>query len=72
VDPEPEVIELAHRAQALFDLAFTCVDVVESARGPLVFEVSAFGGFRGLHEACGIDAAGLYAAWVIDALEART
>ncbi len=66
VDPSREVIELAHRAQALFDLAFTCVDVVETDRGPLVFEVSAFGGFRGLKEACDVDAAGMYAELVIE------
>jgi ribosomal protein S6--L-glutamate ligase len=65
VDPSEEVIGLAHRSQALFDLAFTCVDVVETEQGPLVFEVSAFGGFRGLKEACGIDAAGMYADLVI-------
>jgi ribosomal protein S6--L-glutamate ligase len=56
-DPSDEVIELARRAQAPFGLDFTCVDVAECASGPVVFEVSAFGGFRGLSEACGIDAA---------------
>jgi tetrahydromethanopterin:alpha-L-glutamate ligase len=56
-DPGPEVIALARRAQAPFGLDFTSVDVVESRAGPLVFEVSAFGGFRGLLEAAGINAA---------------
>jgi len=59
-DPAPEIIELAHRAQALFDLDFTCVDVVETSDGPMCFEVSAFGGFRGLRDACGVDAAARY------------
>ena len=59
--PSREIIELARRAQALFELDFTCVDVVETESGPKVFEVSAFGGFRGLAEACDIDAAGAYA-----------
>lgn len=59
--PSPAVLELAARAQALFELDFTCVDVVETRDGPKVFEVSAFGGFRGLADACGIDAAGAYA-----------
>ena len=59
-NPSEEIIELAHKAQALFDLDFTCVDVVETEDGPQVFEVSAFGGFRGLKNACGVDAAGLY------------
>jgi ribosomal protein S6--L-glutamate ligase len=58
--PSAEIIELARRAQTPFGLDFTCVDVVETDDGPLVFEVSAFGGFRGLLEANGIDAAGAY------------
>lgn len=64
-EPGPEIIELARRAQALFDLDFTCVDVVETPDGPKVYEVSAFGGFRGLLEAHAIDAAGLYAEHVL-------
>ncbi len=69
-EPGPETIELAHKAQSLFGLEFTCVDVVETETGPMVFEVSAFGGFRGLMEACDIDAAKLYAEHVIRKLEA--
>lgn len=67
-DPEPEIIELAHRAQALFGLDFTCVDVALTPQGPIVFEVSAFGGFRGLLEARSIDAAKEYTAYVINTL----
>jgi tetrahydromethanopterin:alpha-L-glutamate ligase len=59
-EPSEEVIALARRAQALFELDFTCVDVVETEEGPKVFEVSAFGGFRGLLHACDIDAAARY------------
>jgi len=55
-EPSREIIDLARRAQNLFGLDFTCVDVVETSDGPLVFEVSAFGGFRGLLEACNVDA----------------
>lgn len=62
---DDSLIELAHRAQAPFGLDFTCVDIVETPDGPVVFEVSAFGGFRGLSEAHGIDAAALYADYVI-------
>jgi tetrahydromethanopterin:alpha-L-glutamate ligase len=69
--PSPEVLELAHRAQAPFGLSFTCVDVVETDDGPLVYEVSAFGGFRGLLKATGRDAAPMYAGWVLDRLAAR-
>ncbi len=63
-DPPEEIIALAHRAQKPFALDFTCVDVVETGDGPVVFEVSAFGGFRGLLEAQGIDAAWRYAEYV--------
>jgi ribosomal protein S6--L-glutamate ligase len=59
------VIELARRAQALFAMDFTTVDVAETNSGPIVFEVSAFGGFRGALEGIGIDAAGLYAEHVL-------
>lgn len=58
--PPDAVIELARRAQALFAMDFTTVDVAETDAGPIVFEVSAFGGFRGALEGIGIDAAGLY------------
>lgn len=68
-EPAPAVIALAQRAQAIFNLDFTCVDVVETAAGPLIFEVSAFGGFRGLQEACGIDAAARYVDHVLRVLE---
>ncbi len=60
-DPPEEIINLAWRAQNLFRLDFTCVDVALTDDGPQVFEVSAFGGFRGIQEAQGIDAAKLYA-----------
>ena len=71
VEPPAEIIALAQRAQALFDLDFTCVDVVETSDGPKVFEVSAFGGFRGLLEACDVDAAAAYADHVEATLRAR-
>ncbi len=67
--PQPESIEVATRAQALFGLDFTSVDVAETASGPMVFEVSAFGGFRGVLQAWNIDAAGLYADYVLNKLQ---
>ena len=70
-DPPPEAIELAMRAAARFGLLFTGVDLVETDAGFLAFEVSAFGGFRGLHEACGIDAAPLIADVVLRRLTKR-
>lgn len=66
--PSKESIETARKAQALFDLDFTCVDLVENEDKPLIFEVSAFGGFRGILEAQGIDAAQLYSKYVLDRL----
>jgi len=43
---------------------FTTVDIAESDIGPIVFEVSAFGGFRGSKEGIGIDAAERYVDYV--------
>lgn len=64
-EPSEQVIALARKAQDLFELDFTCVDIAESDEGLMVFEVSAFGGFRGLMEANGIDAADLYSDYVL-------
>jgi ribosomal protein S6--L-glutamate ligase len=65
--PSKEIVDLAYRAQALFpDMAFTCVDVVETPDGAAIYEVSAFGGFRGLLDACGLDAAEAYADYVLE------
>lgn len=65
---DPETIEVARRAQAPFGLDFTTVDVVETAQGPVVFEVSAFGGFSGLKASNGMDAAARYADYAIERL----
>lgn len=64
--PSDEVIELARKAQALFNLDFTCVDLVEAPDGPLVFEVSAFGGFRGLLDAHDMKASEIYSEYVLN------
>ncbi|EHJ47118.1 RimK domain protein ATP-grasp [Solidesulfovibrio carbinoliphilus subsp. oakridgensis] len=65
--PSDAIIELARKAQGLFPgMAFTCVDVVETPDGAAIYEVSAFGGFRGLLDACGLDAAGAYADYVLE------
>lgn len=57
-DPPPDVAELALRAARHFGLLFTGVDLMETPAGDfVVLEVSAFGGFRGLLTACGVDAA---------------
>lgn len=65
IEPTEAVIDLAKRAQGLFGMDFTTVDVAESEAGPIVFEVSAFGGFKGAKEGIGLDVADLYADYII-------
>jgi tetrahydromethanopterin:alpha-L-glutamate ligase len=67
--PRREIVELAQRAQAPFGMDFTTVDVAETTDGPIVFEVSAFGGFRGALEGAGIDAAASYTDYVLKKLQ---
>lgn len=64
-DPSDEIINMAKKAQDLFSLDFTCVDIAETPDGPVVFEVSPFGGFRGLKEANNIHAAEIFSEYVI-------
>ncbi|MFO8025906.1 GAK system ATP-grasp enzyme [Thiohalophilus sp.] len=63
--PSEDMIALARRAQAPFNMDFTTVDVAESEHGPIVFEVSAFGGFRGALQGANIDAATAYADYAL-------
>jgi ribosomal protein S6--L-glutamate ligase len=68
-EPPEQFIELAHRAQDAFELDFACVDIANTdERGPVVFEVSAFGGYGGLYHGSGIDAAQLLADYVVGQL----
>lgn len=67
-EPDAALIEIATRAQALFDMDFTTVDIAETSDGPVVFEVSAFGGFRGAKEGIGLDAAARYTDYVLERL----
>ena len=48
--PTAEILSVACKARDVFNLEFTCVDVAVGPQGPVVFEVSAFGGFRGIEE----------------------
>ena len=59
---------MAFRAQELFQMDFTTVDIAETDDGPICFEVSAFGGFRGGLEGTGIDVAKHYAQYVLESL----
>jgi ribosomal protein S6--L-glutamate ligase len=65
-EPDKEWIEIAQRAQALFNMDYTTVDMAETENGPVVFEVSAFGGFRGAKEGIGINVARQYVDYVIE------
>lgn len=68
-DPPREIIDLAQKAQGLFGLDYTTVDVALTDEGPYVFEVSAFGGFRGIRETRGIDPATLVSQYIIKQVE---
>lgn len=67
-ESSPELIRLAQKAQGLFGLDLTSVDIAEVKGGPLVFEVSAFGGYRGLYESQGLDAGDIYSDFVLEQL----
>ncbi|MGB5455248.1 MAG: GAK system ATP-grasp enzyme [Gammaproteobacteria bacterium] len=62
-------VEIAQRAQALFNMDYTTVDMAETEQGPVVFEVSAFGGFRGAKEGLGINVAERYVDYVLKQLD---
>ncbi|MGO2234944.1 GAK system ATP-grasp enzyme [Marinomonas sp.] len=64
-EPDATLIELGRRAQSCYDLSFTTVDIALTDQGPVVFEVSAFGGFKGALEGCDIDAASVYADYIL-------
>jgi ribosomal protein S6--L-glutamate ligase len=65
-EPPDDWIAIAQRAQDLFNMDYTTVDMAETEDGPIVFEVSAFGGFRGAREGLGIDMAGRYVDYVLE------
>ncbi|WP_067223157.1 GAK system ATP-grasp enzyme [Marinomonas gallaica] len=70
-EPTEALIELGRKAQACFDLSFTTVDIALTDQGPVVFEVSAFGGFKGALEGCELDAPGAYADYVVAQINQR-
>ena len=69
-EPDAALVELGRRAQAPFGLTFTTVDIALTPQGPIVFEVSAFGGYSGALKGCGIDAADLVADHVLKEISA--
>ena len=68
-EPDAGWIEIARRAQGLFNMDYTTVDMAETEDGPVVFEVSAFGGFRGAKEGLGINVAERYVDYVLSKLD---
>lgn len=65
-NPPHDFIDLAWRAQRPFELDFTCVDVADTVEtGLVVFEVSAFGGYKGLYQSSGVDASDLLTDYAI-------
>jgi len=69
-DLDPDTEALAVRAARHFGLVFTGVDLIEDSDGRFnVLEVSAFGGFRGLLNGCGVDAAPMLARLVLRRFE---
>ena len=67
--PSEEIITLAQKAQDTFQLDFCCVDIAVTNLGPIVFEVSAFGGFKGMYKGAGINSAEILSKYVLDKLE---
>ncbi|MES9992341.1 MAG: GAK system ATP-grasp enzyme [Candidatus Thiodiazotropha sp.] len=67
-EADESLVSLARKAHGIFGLDFTTVDVAESEQGPVVFEVSAFGGFRGAKEGIGIDVPSRYVAYILEEL----
>ncbi len=63
-----EFVDLAYKAQKLFGMDFTTVDLAITDDGPIIFEVSAFGGFRGAQQGIGINAAKMYVDYVLRGL----
>ena len=68
-EPDTGWVEIAQRAQGLFNMDYTTVDMAETEDGPVVFEVSAFGGFRGAKEGLGINIAERYVDYVLNKLD---
>ncbi len=69
-EPSADIIAMADKAQSLFDMSYTTVDLAETDIGAVCFEVSAFGGFRGAKEGMGMNVAELYVEHVINCLKA--
>lgn len=67
--PDDATIDIARRAQAAFGLDYATVDVAMTNSGPVVFEVSALGGFKGAHAGCELNVADRLADYAIAQLK---
>lgn len=64
-EPSNEILSIAKKAQAVFQLDFCCVDIAETNKGAVVFEVSAFGGFKGMLKGANINMAERLAKYIL-------
>lgn len=62
----PEMEDIALTVVNAFGLDYTTVDMVDTEKGWLVYEVSAFGGFAGMLAAHGMNVARMYAEHIIE------
>jgi ribosomal protein S6--L-glutamate ligase len=67
-DPDDTTLAIAQQAQDLFGLDYTTVDMAQTEDGPVCFEVSAFGGFKGAYEGLKLNMAERYIDYVIQQL----
>ncbi len=64
-NPAPHEVQLATAAANVVGAVFSGVDLMYDAAGqPLVIEVNAVPGWRGLQQACGVDVPGLLLDWL--------
>ncbi len=59
IDLSKKQTNIAIRAAQAMNLQIAGVDILQSSRGPLVVEVNAFPGFKGIEAASGLDIAGM-------------
>lgn len=65
-DPDPELISIGQKANDAFNLDFLTVDIaISEEQGPVIFEVSAFGAYKGMKEGSNIDLANLVADYAL-------
>lgn len=58
ITPDAETIRLATAAARVHGLAVAGVDLIESARGPLILEINSSPGLEGIERVTGVDVAG--------------